>query len=431
MMKRFDLPPEERWTALCQRPALEAVSLQERIQDIYRQVESAGDEALFRLTRELDGVDLDQLSLERSALEARAREIEPALQQALDQAFRNIETFHRQQLPQTQAVETQPGVTCWQRSVPIERVGLYIPGGTAPLFSSLLMLGIPARLAGCPMPVVCTPPAPGGTVHPALAYLACRLDLPRLYLLGGAQAIAAMALGTASVPAVYKLFGPGNQYVTAAKAEALQRGLAIDMPAGPSEVLVIADAAADPEFVAADLLSQAEHGPDSQVVLLSDDATLIEQSLQAVERQLADLPRAEMARRALDNSLALRLADLDTAFRFSNRYAPEHLILNLEDAASWAGRVTAAGSVFLGPYACESAGDYASGTNHTLPTHGFARQYSGVSLAHFFKTITFQSISRAGLEGLAPAVEPLAQAEGLEAHRRAVSRRLNPQNTRT
>jgi len=350
------------------------------------------------------------------------------LKTAIATAAENIKKFHQAQQEPVIKIETMTGVSCWRKSVPIDRVGLYIPGGSAPLFSTLLMLGIPAQVAGCPDIILCTPPDRNGKVHPAILYTAQLLGINTIAKIGGAQAVAAMAFGTESIPAVYKIFGPGNQYVTVAKQIVSKLGVAIDMPAGPSEVLVLADEQADPEFVASDLLAQAEHGPDSQVVVVTDSESLLKQVEDAISRQIEDLPRKEIVVKALENSLGIVLADAEQMLAFSNLYAPEHLILALQNPEALADKVTNAGSVFLGNYTPESCGDYASGTNHTLPTNAYARAYSGVSLDSFMKKITFQQISEVGLRNIGATVETMAEAEGLQAHKNAVSIRLNALN---
>ncbi len=346
------------------------------------------------------------------------------LKKAIELARKNIEIFHSAQREEINIVETTPGVQCWRKSVPIEKVGLYIPGGTAPLFSTILMLGVPAKIAGCKEIVLCTPPDSAGNIHPAILYTADLVGITQIFKVGGAQAIAAMTYGTATIPSVNKIFGPGNQFVTKAKELVQQDGVAIDMPAGPSEVLVIADETSKPAFIAADLLSQAEHGTDSQVILLSDNMTIIEQTLVELNKQLEQLPRKAIAAEALKFSRAILLDQMEDCVNLSNLYAPEHLIIASESAEIIAREVTNAGSVFLGNYSCESAGDYASGTNHTLPTNGYARNYSGVSLDSFVKKITFQKLSKQGLENIGPAIEVMAEAEELMAHKNAVSIRL-------
>lgn len=428
-MQRFNYPAPAEWPALQQRPAqAEAAEVEQRVRAIFDEVRRRGDAALRDYARLFDGAELTDLLVSDAELNAAAAQVPAELQAAIRQARQNIERFHAAQQEPELRLDTMPGVTCWRRAVPVQRVGLYIPGGSAPLFSTLLMLGVPARLAGCPDIVLCTPPAKDGSVNPVILFTAAELGIRRIVKAGGAQAVAALTGGTETVPAVDKIFGPGNRYVTAAKQLAAQRGVAIDMPAGPSEVLVIADATANPAFVAADLLSQAEHGPDSQVVLLSDSADLLDKVSQELQRQLAELPRRDVAAQALQESRAILLRDAAEMLRFSNEYAPEHLILAVADAEPLAEQVTNAGSVFLGYLTPEAAGDYASGTNHTLPTNGYARSYSGVSLDSFVKKITFQRITAEGLQQLGPVVETMAEAEGLRAHARAVTVRLESIN---
>ena len=426
-------PAPEAWAALQQRPAAaEAPQVAARVRAIFEQVRAGGDAALRQLAAELDKATIVELLVSEAEFAAAAAQVPAALQAAIRQAKANIEAFHTAQREPEIRLETMPGVACSRRSVPVQRVGLYVPGGSAPLFSTLLMLGVPARLAGCPEVVVCTPPQSDGSVSPVILFVAQLLGIDKVVKSGGAQAVAALALGTDSVPAVDKIFGPGNRYVTAAKQlAAAEFGVAIDMPAGPSEVLVIADASANPVFVAADLLSQAEHGPDSQVVVLSNSSDVLEQVQAEVLRQLATLPRREVAAQALDNSRAILLPDTAAMLAFSNQYAPEHLILAVDEAETLAAQVTNAGSVFLGHLTPEAVGDYASGTNHTLPTSGYARQYSGVSLDSFVKKITFQRLSPVGLQAIGPVVEIMAEAEGLSAHARAVTVRLAALATRS
>jgi histidinol dehydrogenase len=425
-MQVYSYPDPSTWPALLQRAAAaEAPQVAARVRAIFSQVQSVGDNALLALAAELDQASLTSLRVSKAEFAAAAGAVPAELQAAIRQAKANIEAFHAAQLETELRVETMPGVLCSRRAVPVQRVGLYVPGGSAPLFSTLLMLGVPARLAGCPEIVVCSPPQPDGSISPVILYVAQLLGIGTVLKAGGAQAIAAMAFGTESVPAVDKIFGPGNRYVTAAKQlAAAEYGVAIDMPAGPSEVLVMADASANPTFVAADLLSQAEHGPDSQVVLLSTRPDVIEQVRAELDRQLSTLPRREVTAQALGNSRALLLPDERAMLAFSNQYAPEHLIIATDNDDALAAGVTNAGSVFLGSLTPEAVGDYASGTNHTLPTGGYARQYSGVSLDSFVKKITFQRLTAEGLRAVGPVVETMAAAEGLDAHARAVSLRL-------
>ncbi|OWP63960.1 histidinol dehydrogenase [Hymenobacter amundsenii] len=427
-MKLIQNPSRPEWAALQQRAAQQqAQDVEQRVQQIFEDVRQRGDAALLDYAQQFDRADLAAvggLRVSPEELAAAAAQVPAELQTAIRQAHANILRFHQAQVPKEERVETMPGVSCWRRAVPVQRVGLYIPGGTAPLFSTLLMLGVPAKLAGCPQIVLCTPPQPDGSVNPIILFTAQLLGITTIVKAGGAQAVAALSGGTDSVPAVDKIFGPGNRYVTAAKQLATRYGVAIDMPAGPSEVLVMADSSANPAFVAADLLSQAEHGPDSQVILLSDSLYMLEQTKEEVERQLRELPRAEVAAQALTESRAILLATPQDMLDFSNEYAPEHLILAVHNPEQLAEGVTNAGSVFLGHLTPEAVGDYASGTNHTLPTNGYARNYSGVSLDSFFKKITFQRLTPEGLLNVGPVVEIMAEAEGLRAHARAVTLRL-------
>ena len=406
------------------RPVIDVSKLEATVSAILAEVRTGGDPAVRKFSLQFDKSAPEQIELSAPEIAEGASEVDPPLQAAIRMAAANIEAFHRRQVRTEEIVETMPGVKCWRRSVAIEKVGLYIPGGTAPLFSTLLMLAIPARIAGCREIVLCSPPDAQGRLHPALLYAAQLIGGVRVFRVGGVQAIAAMAYGTESVPAVYKIFGPGNQYVTCAKQLVQREGIAIDMPAGPSEVAVYADESANAGFVAADLLSQAEHGADSQVVLVSPSADVVRRVLVEVGRQVALLPRAEIARKALANSQAFVVRDDRQAMHLLNEYAPEHLILSCKDAERLAGEVVNAGSVFLGNYSPESVGDYASGTNHVLPTNGAARVFSGVSLDSFVKKITFQQLSREGLEAIGGTVVAMASAEGLEAHARAVSVRI-------
>ena len=409
---------------ICSRPVFEQGELTNRVSSILVNVKKMGDQALFQYTEELDGVRLQTLLVTQDELEAATNLVNDKLKIAIQSAKSNIEKFHSSQKDELKLIETTEGVVCWRKSVAIEKVGLYIPGGSAPLFSTILMLGIPASLAGCSEIVLCTPPDKIGEVNPAILYTANLVGISKIVKIGGAQAIAAMAFGTESVPPVYKIFGPGNQFVTKAKELIQQEGIAIDMPAGPSEVLVIADNTCNPAFVAADLLSQAEHGADSQVILLSDDSKTLEQISDELQTQLKQLPRNEIAEKALENSRLVLCSSIQECIDLSNAYAPEHLILASNSASDFVDLVINAGSVFLGNYSCESAGDYASGTNHTLPTNGYARNYSGVSLDSFVRKITFQKLSKKGIQNIGPAIELMAEAEELFAHKNAVTLRL-------
>jgi histidinol dehydrogenase len=400
-------------------------AIRESVLHIIEEVKTHGDDALKNFAQKFDQVDLQQLYIGKDALAKLAEEIPQQVKDAITTAYQNIKKFHESQTSTKQVIETSAGVNCWRESRAIERVGLYIPGGSAVLPSTFLMLGVPAKIAGCKEIVVCSPPQKNGSVNSYIAFVAQLLGIEKIYLAGGAQAVAAMAYGTASIPKVDKIFGPGNQFVTMAKTIIQSTtNTAIDMPAGPSEVLVIADETANPVFVAADLLAQAEHGPDSQAVLVSTSASLIEQSLEEVNKQLAVLPRKDVAAKALTNSYTVLVDDLEEAMDFSNEYAPEHLILATDNWQLITDKIINAGSVFLGNLTPESAGDYASGTNHTLPTSAYARSYSGVSLDSFVKKITFQHISESGIKNLGPTVEILAEIEGLQAHKNAVSVRL-------
>ncbi|MBC7571993.1 MAG: histidinol dehydrogenase [Spirosoma sp.] len=420
-MNIIPYPNRAEWPALLARPMQSTQQIETVVAPIMAQVRAEGDPALIALTKKFDNVDLTANGLEVSTdeLDAAEAQLSDELKDAIRQAYQNIRVFHEAQKQPVQKIETMPGVTCWRKSVGIERVGLYVPGGTAPLFSTVLMLGVPAQLAGCHEVVLCTP----GN-HPAIFFAARLVGVTRVFRLGGAQAIAAMTYGTESVPRVDKIFGPGNQYVTAAKMLAAKEGMAIDMPAGPSEVAVYADDTAVPSFVAADLLSQAEHGADSQVLLVSTSKKLVNSVNLTIGSQLSRLPRRGVAAKALANSKAILVDTQQDAIDLLNQYAAEHLILSVADAEAVADRIINAGSIFLGNYTPESAGDYASGTNHTLPTNGFARAYSGVSLDSFVKKITVQHITPEGLQALGPVVEVMAEAESLDAHKRAVSLRL-------
>ncbi len=425
MIHIFDNPERDSWPQLLQRPLPETKGLVSKVESIIQAVASGGDAALYDYTERFDRISLDHLEVEAGDIDKAGSEISDALKKAITQAATNIRNFHVRQALSEEACETMPGVNCWRESRPIEKVGLYVPGGSAPLFSTVLMLAIPAEIAGCRQVIICTPPQSNGKVNPAVLFAASITGVHKVYMVGGAQAIAAMALGTETIPKVEKIFGPGNHFVTEAKMAAQRLGVAIDMPAGPSEVLILADDTADADFVAADMISQAEHGADSQVVLVTNHLPLVDQTKAALDVQLKTLPRADIAEAAINNSMIIYFKDVEECMHFSNAYAPEHLIICLKDARSWANRVKNAGSVFLGNYSPESIGDYASGTNHTLPTAGWARSYSGVSLDSFVKKITFQELTKAGLAELGPLVEIMAEAESLIGHKRAVSVRLN------
>jgi len=423
-MNLYISPAPSSWPEIAQRPVLELGFLESSVRNVLTRVKKSGDSALLEFTRQFDKAELTDIRVSEAEIVEAAKTLPPELKEAIRAAAANIEKFHAAQKREPLKVETTPGVYCWRKGVPIDKVGIYIPGGSAPLFSTVLMLGIPARLAGCKEIVLCSPPNAQGRINPAILFAANLVGVTQVFKAGGAQAIAAMAYGTETIPAVNKIFGPGNQFVTKAKQLVLEDGLAIDMPAGPSEVLVIADASATPAFVAADLLSQAEHGEDSQVVLVLTDENLLPAIRQEIDQQLDALPRKAIAAKALANSRVVVFDTIDEAVGFINLYAPEHLIINTENPEALAADITNAGSVFLGNYSPEAIGDYASGTNHTLPTNGYAKAYAGVSLESFLKYITYQQLSKEGLKTLGPIVEQLAQAEQLEAHKRAVTIRL-------
>lgn len=420
-MKIFEQPKQQEWASIISRPVMDDTALRATVRTVLDDVRVRGDEAIIEYTEKFDGVLLKDFAFDENELIEAEAALSHELKTAIQTAAENITTFHQAQLQAPSVIETMPGVHCWRKSVGIETVGIYIPGGTAPLFSTVLMLGIPAHLAGCKRIVLCSPPDKNGQLHPAIIYAAKLVGVTHIYKIGGVQAIAAMAYGTRTVPKVYKIFGPGNQYVTCAKQLVQMEGLAIDMPAGPSEVCVLADASANPDFVAADLLSQAEHGADSQVLLVSTDQQMIPRVLDAVVKQLDALPRKALAAKALEHSRAIYLPDLEEAIALVNAYAAEHLIIAMDNAAEVAEHIVNAGSVFIGHYSPESVGDYASGTNHTLPTNGFAHAYSGVSVDAFVKKITYQQLSQQGLNNIAETVRLMAEAEGLDAHARAVT----------
>ena len=424
-MKIFKHPQPCEWADIVERPHMDVSSLSATVSAVLQDVKTRGDEAVKEYEEKFDHARLTDLAVSQDEMDEAERFVSAELKDALVLAHGNIKRFHAAQEFQSIKVETMPGVTCWQKSVPIEKVGLYIPGGTAPLFSTVLMLATPAKLAGCEEIVLCTPPNKGGKVHPAILVAARIAGVSKIFKAGGVQAIGAMAYGTQSVPKVYKIFGPGNQYVMAAKQQVSLHDVAIDMPAGPSEVCVIADAHADAKLAAADLLSQAEHGVDSQVLLICTDERKMEEIREQVERQLEALPRRDIAAQSLANSRLVLVNDTREAMALSNAYAPEHLILATDDYEQLAGLVVNAGSVFLGKYACESAGDYASGTNHTLPTHGYATAYSGVNLDSYHRKVTFQHLSREGVESIGKAVVTMAENEQLEAHANAMRLRMS------
>lgn len=423
-MQIYEYPRRNKWRLLVQRPANSAEIAEDRVLQILAAVRSKGDAAVREFSREFDSVELREISVSKPEIDAAEQEVSAELKTAIRLAIDNITKFHAAQLHSEAVIETSLGVRCWRRSVPIERVGLYVPGGTAPLFSTVLMLAIPAKIAGCREIVLCSPPQKDGSLNPLILYAAKVTGVDRIFRVGGAQAIAAMAYGTESVPQVDKIFGPGNSWVTLAKQLVSRTGVAIDMPAGPSEVAVIADASAKPEFVAIDLLSQAEHGADSQVMLIASSLTVAQNVESKINELLPSLPRRDIAEQALANSRVIVLGSPAEMIEFANAYAPEHLIITTENAVALSEKVTNAGSVFIGAFTPEAAGDYASGTNHTLPTYGYARNLSGVSVDSFIKKITFQTLTENGLRGIGPAIECMAAAEGLDAHGKAVSMRL-------
>jgi histidinol dehydrogenase len=418
-------PEEKVWKKAVERPVFKTKQINKIVKPILRKVKRNGDKALIKYAYEFDHVELDNLLVPQSEIKAAADELSPELKEAIQKAKTNIERFHQAQETPELIEEVMPGVVCRRKSVAIQRVGLYIPGGTAPLFSTVLMLGIPAKIAGCKEIVLCTPPNVEGKVHPAIIYTADLIGIHKIVKVGGAQAVAAMTFGTDTVPQVDKIFGPGNQFVTAAKQLATKYGVAIDMPAGPSEVLVYADESTPAEFIAADLLSQAEHGVDSQVVLVTHSEKFAKKVLKEIKVQLEDLPRKDIAAKSLDNSVAIVVKDLQEALDLINFYAPEHLIISVENEEEAVEGIVNAGSIFIGKYTPESVGDYASGTNHTLPTYGYARNYSGVSLDSFVKKITYQKLSPEGIQNIGPTVEVMAENELLHAHKNAVTVRLN------
>ncbi|MGZ4049765.1 MAG: histidinol dehydrogenase [Bacteroidia bacterium] len=427
-MKTIKYPNRSEWAELLKRPALDVSSLEAAVFSVLADVKKNGDKAVKKYTLQFDKVEILNLLVNEEEFISAEKKLSSELKAAIQLAKSNIEKFHIAQKEEIKIVETMPGVMCWRKSVGIEKVGLYIPGGSAPLFSTILMLGIPAKIANCKEVILCTPPDKDGNINPAILYSAKLVGINKVYKVGGIQAIAAMSYGTETISKVYKIFGPGNQYVTCAKQLVNKDGLAIDMPAGPSELAVLADESCVPEFVAADLLSQAEHGADSQVVLVSDVESVIENVQIEILKQIELLPRKDIAVKALQNSKTILVKNKEEAIDILNEYAPEHLIIACKNEEQLAEQVINAGSVFLGNYSCESAGDYASGTNHTLPTNGYAKAYSGVSLDSFVKKITFQKLNKQGIENIGKAIELMAAAEGLDAHRNAVTLRLDPSN---
>lgn len=423
-MKTYINPTQPEWEQILKRPQKEAADLNTTVKAVFDDVKQNGDSAIKSYTSKFDGVEINDLRVTEQEIQEAVLRVSPQMKQAIEVAMHNIHKFHASQAIEKKVVTTVNGVDCWQEMKPIEKVGLYIPGGSAPLFSTILMLGIPAKIAGATKIVLCTPPNKEGNLHPAILFAAHLVGVTEIYKVGGIQAVAGMTYGTESIPNVYKIFGPGNQFVTAAKQYAFTQGVAIDMPAGPSEVMVVADKDANPIFVVADLLSQAEHGADSQVILVTDSENLITEVQKEIELQLNILPRKEIAEKAMENSSAILVEDIKTQNELINEYAPEHLILNVLNEDLYLPHIINAGSVFIGPYTPESAGDYASGTNHTLPTNGYAKMYSGVNLDAFTKKVTYQKITKEGIHNLGPFIELMAEAEGLQAHKNAVTFRL-------
>ncbi|TDP59907.1 histidinol dehydrogenase [Flavobacterium dankookense] len=423
-MKTYINPNAEQWNELAKRKTVATADLKETVKAVFNDIQKNGSKAVKKYTSYFDGVSIENFAVTASEIENAVAQIPSELKNAIQVAADNISKFHSSQKEIPTKIETTPGVFCWRESRAIDTIGIYIPGGTAPLFSTVLMLAIPAKLAGCKNIILCSPPDKNGNINPAILYAAQLTGVTQMYKVGGIQAIAALTFGTDEIPKVSKIFGPGNQYVTAAKQYAQQLGLAIDMPAGPSELLVIADSSCDPEFVASDLLSQAEHGGDSQVILVTNSQEIVSKVSEAIENQKAILPRQATVEKALENSRAIIFEDIQIAIEFSNFYAPEHLILAIENAEDKINLIENAGSIFIGNYSCESAGDYASGTNHTLPTNGYAKNYSGVSLDSFVKKITIQKLTSQGIQNLGPTIEIMAAAEQLDAHKNAVSIRL-------
>jgi len=424
-MKKYFNPKKDNWASICERPLFDNTQIKKIVNDVFDNVKVNGDKALIQYTKKFDNIDLKEISFDLERIDILEIDIDPELKESIDNAFNNIYKFHESQLFVSKKIETSKEVFCWQDKRPIENVGLYIPGGTAPLFSSVLMLAIPAMIAKCKKVILCTPPEKNGDINKAILYSAKLCNVNTIINIGGAQAIAAMSLGTKNVPKVNKIFGPGNQYVTSAKLNSIDYNTAIDMPAGPSELLVLADSKANPEYVASDLLSQAEHGPDSQVILVSLCKVLIEKVEKSLKNQSKKLDRIDFINQSISNSKLIYFENKEEAVEFINEYAPEHYIINVEDETYFIENLVNAGSVFIGNYTPESAGDYASGTNHTLPTNGNAKQYSGVNLDSFMKTITFQKISKKGLINISKTVETMAEAEGLQAHKNAVTIRIN------
>lgn len=427
-MKIIKYPDRKEWPSLLQRPAIDNNDLQKKVKKILEKVKTGGDKAIKKFTKEFDGINIKKLEVTDKEIKEAIAKIPVELKTAILTAKQNIEKFHAAQFEESRIIETMTGIKCWRRSVAIEKVGLYIPGGTAPLFSSVLMLAIPAKLAGCKEIILCTPPQQKGSVHPAILFAAYITGINKIFKAGGSQAIAAMAYGTETIPKVYKIFGPGNQYVNCAKQLLQSEGVAIDLPAGPSEVCVLADETANASFVSADLLSQAEHGADSQVVLVTSSRLLIDAVEEEVSKQLKELPRKEIALKALSNSKSILVKNMEEGIELLNEYAPEHLIISCKNDEAIAEKIINAGSAFLGNYSPESAGDYASGTNHTLPTNGYAKSYGGVSIDSFVKKITYQKLTEEGLKNIGQTIIIMAKAEQLDAHANAVAIRLKQLN---
>jgi histidinol dehydrogenase len=424
-MRTYRYPAREEWIEVLERPLADLSVIEEKVRKILAKVKEKGDRAVKKYTEKFDEVEVENVQATEDEIREAIAIVPEELKSAIRQAAANIETFHRFQLQQSEWVVTMPGVMCSRKMVAIEKVGLYVPGGSAPLFSTILMLGIPARLAGCREVLLCTPPGPGGDMHPAILFAADLVGIKKIFKVGGVQAIGAMAFGTETIPKVFKIFGPGNQYVTVAKQIVQEMGIAIDMPAGPSEICVLADESAEPAFVASDLLAQAEHGVDSQAVLITTSERIFQACLIEIQTQSKDLPRKNIVDESLDKSSMVLVKNVEEGIRMVNEYAPEHLIIACEECDSIADRIVNAGSIFLGNYSPESAGDYASGTNHTLPTNGFARMYSGLSVDSFVKKITYQKLTREGLQNIAPTVIAMAEAEGLHAHAQSIRVRLD------
>jgi histidinol dehydrogenase len=423
-MEIIENPKVESWASLLKRPTPDYATLENNVKSIFQDINVHGDKSVLKYTKLFDGIDIDHMKVNAAEMENASNSISKELKTAIDTAYDNIYKFHKAQQQEELKVETQPGVTCWQASKPIQKVGLYIPGGTAPLFSSILMLGIPAKIAGCEEVALVTPPQKNGKVHPAMLYASYKCGINDVFQVGGIQAIAALTFGTETIPKVYKIFGPGNQYVTVAKQVATTYDVSIDMPAGPSELLVLADESANPEYVASDLLSQAEHGIDSQVVLVTTSKPFAENVNEALLLQMENLPRIEILKKAIEHLKLIVVENMVKALELTNHYSPEHLIICVEDEMNIVNQIKNAGSVFIGNFTPESAGDYASGTNHTLPTNAYARQYSGVNLDAFNKKITYQKITAEGLKSLGPHIQIMAETEELQAHKNAVTLRL-------